>query len=313
MSFPLDELQMLAARHGRVARLLVADAHGSTPREAGAQMLVWQGGESGTIGGGALERDAMEAARRSLAGTGWVRRVALGPDLGQCCGGAATLVVEIFDTRRLAGIGPGHFLRRLSGNTEPPLAMRKQIAKARNSGAAVHMQYADGWLIEPLATRQRDIWLYGAGHVGRAVVQVLAALPGLRITWVDTAPDRFPADMPENVAPLVARNPADAVAHAPRNAEHLIFTYSHAFDLEICSRLLHHGFANTGLIGSKTKWARFRKRLLALGHSAEAIARITCPIGDPALGKHPQAIAVGVAARLLLAPGETRQCGREAG
>jgi xanthine dehydrogenase accessory factor len=100
------------------------------------------------------------------------------------------------------------------------------------------------------------------------------------------------------VTPLVAVNPADLVA-APPEAEHLILTYSHALDLELCHRLLGHGFASCGLIGSRTKWARFRSRLAALGHGEASVARIRCPIGDPTLGKHPQAIAVGVAQEVL--------------
>jgi xanthine dehydrogenase accessory factor len=132
-------------------------------------------------------------------------------------------------------------------------------------------------------------------------VATLGPLPDLAITWVDTAPDRFPEAIPEGVARLVAANPADLVAYAPRDAEHLILTYSHALDLELCHRLLGHGFASCGLIGSRTKRARFRTRLAALGHPDASIARIRCPIGDPALGKHPQAIAVGVAHELLKA------------
>ena len=79
-----------------------------------------------------------------------------------------------------------------------------------------------------------------------------------------------------------------------------MLTYSHALDLELCHRLLTHGFARAGLIGSATKWARFRARLAALGHPPYAIARIDCPIGNPALGKHPQAIAIGVAAAFVM-------------
>nr|MCE2749619.1 XdhC family protein [Rhodobacter sp.] len=82
-------------------------------------------------------------------------------------------------------------------------------------------------------------------------------------------------------------------------ADHLVLTFSHALDLELCHRLLTHGFASLGLIGSQTKRARFRSRLRALGHSDPQIARIRCPIGDPALGKHPQAIAIGVAQDIL--------------
>jgi xanthine dehydrogenase accessory factor len=90
------------------------------------------------------------------------------------------------------------------------------------------------------------------------------------------------------------------VKFAPDSARHLILTYSHALDLELCHQLLSHRFAFTGLIGSKTKWARFRKRLAELGHTAAQITRITSPIGEPILGKQPQAIAIGVAASLLL-------------
>ena len=131
------------------------------------------------------------------------------------------------------------------------------------------------------------------------MVHTLAALPELAITWIDTDPSRFPDHIADNTTALPAANPADAVRLAPQEAEHLILTYSHALDLELCHRLLLHGFHTAGLIGSATKWARFQSRLRALGHTPQSIAKITCPIGTPALGKHPQAIAIGVAAQLL--------------
>ena len=159
--------------------------------------------------------------------------------------------------------------------------------------------YADGWLIEPLHRPSRAIWIYGAGHVGRAIAAILAALPEVEVTLIDDAIERFPETLPEGVTPLVAASPADAVTHAPDHAEHLVLTYSHALDLEICHRILGRSFSHAGLIGSATKWARFRKRLGALGHGPGQIARIACPIGEPGLGKHPQAIAIGVAAALL--------------
>ncbi|MYI69060.1 MAG: xanthine dehydrogenase accessory protein XdhC, partial [Boseongicola sp. SB0673_bin_14] len=111
--------------------------------------------------------------------------------------------------------------------------------------------------------------------------------------------DRFPDVVPDSVTKILAAHPATAVRHAPRDAEHLILTYSHALDLEVCHQLLGHGFRATGLIGSATKWARFRSRLRSLGHPDARISRIKCPIGDPALGKHPQAVAVGFAAEWL--------------
>lgn len=149
---------------------------------------------------------------------------------------------------------------------------------------------------------ERQVWVWGAGHVGRALVAVLAPLPGIAVTWVDVSAERFPQGVPDGVTVVPASDPALVADHAPVGAEHLVLTYSHALDLELCHRLLNRGFIELGLIGSATKWGRFRSRLKALGHSGEAVARIRCPIGDPSLGKHPQAIAVGVVAELLRAP-----------
>lgn len=230
-------------------RITVTRTAGSVPRGPGTQMMVWGDRTEGTIGGGALEWQAMGHARAMLAAgrTADALTLPLGPALGQCCGGSVTL-----DFAAAAG------LEALPG---------------------------------------APLWIYGAGHVGRALVGVMAPLPEWEITWVDTAADRFPADAP--VTTLVAADPARAVAHAPDGAHHLILTYSHEMDLAICHAVLSRPFASAGLIGSGTKWARFRGRLAALGHAPAHIARIACPIGDPALGKHPQAIAIGVAMAML--------------
>jgi xanthine dehydrogenase accessory factor len=180
-----------------------------------------------------------------------------------------------------------------------PLAVKRLLDRARAQGALPTPTLVQGWFVEPVARPARHLWVWGAGHVGRALVGVMATLPGLAITWVDVAEDRFPETIPEGVTALPATAPAVLVGHAPVTADHLILTYSHALDLDLCHRLLNHGFRTAGLIGSATKWARFRSRLAALGHAAPDIARIRCPIGDPGLGKHPQAIAIGVAAAFL--------------
>lgn len=232
-------------------RITIAQARGSTPREPGTAMRVWAGAQEGTIGGGTLEWQATQIARQMLAegAEHTQRRMALGPDMGQCCGGAVTLEF------------------------------------ARNAGVP--------------APEASDLWIWGAGHVGRAIAACMAPLGDPRITLIDTTAERLPDPLPAGVTPLVAADPVRVVPHAPRAAQHIIVTYSHDLDLALCDALLRHGFGHCGLIGSATKWARFRKRLAALGHSAAEISRIACPIGDPALGKHPQAIAVGVAARYL--------------
>jgi xanthine dehydrogenase accessory factor len=103
---------------------------------------------------------------------------------------------------------------------------------------------------------------------------------------------------------MIAKRPEVLMPYAPAEAEHIILTYSHEIDLALCHAALSHRFRWAGVIGSDTKWARFRKRLAALGHSDAQIARICCPIGQKQLGKHPQAIAIGVAAQVLRADQE---------
>lgn len=298
MSFDLGALAAAVATHGRVTRVVIAGLSGSSPREVGAAMLVWADGQSGTIGGGALEYAAAQAARGQECARR-LERHALGPELGQCCGGAVTLLSEVYDAAALAALGGEVIARPVAGATEMPLAVRRVMDRARAQGQRPAPQLIDGWMVEPVTRPERQLWIWGAGHVGQALVNVLAPLPDLAITWVDTATDRFPAEVAPGVTALPAANPADLVRFSPPGAEHLILTYSHALDLELCHLLLGHGFDFAGLIGSATKWARFRSRLRALGHRPEAIARLTCPIGDPALGKHPQQIAIGVAAQLI--------------
>lgn len=236
----------------------VSRTAGSAPRDAGTQMRVFADHIDGTIGGGALEWEAMRHARAMLSSgkSADKKTVPLGPNLGQCCGGSVQL---------------------------------DYLANAATQSAPA-----------------RNIWVYGAGHVGRALVHILAMVPDAAITWVDTSADRFPDTVAANVTVLPAAEPALAAKHAPAHAEHLILTYAHDMDLAICHALLSGAFGNIGLIGSATKWARFKSRLAALGHAPQHIAQIACPIGNPSLGKHPSQIAIGVAAAMIT-PANRRQ------
>ncbi|WP_224813808.1 xanthine dehydrogenase accessory protein XdhC [Hasllibacter sp. MH4015] len=229
----------------------VVKTRGSTPREIGARLHVRSDSFDGTIGGGALEWEAMRIARQMLADgtTDLTRTFPLGPDLGQCCGGVVTLSFA--------------------------------------TGAQA---------IEPLGP---PVYIWGAGHVGRALARTIAPFERMQVTLIDTSADRLPDPLPLRVTPLVAADMPRAVPHTDPNGIHYIVTYSHDIDLALCDALLRHGFDTCGLIGSATKWARFRKRLGQMGHTDAQISRILCPIGDPSLGKHPQAIAIGVTARLL--------------
>ena len=318
MSFNVDELERRVAAAGRVARIVVANTRGSTPREIGASMLVWSEGDSGTIGGGALELQAIAAARSLLDGksdSSESRRISLGPGLGQCCGGAVTLLTEIFDRVALDEAKKdvartGCFARHVErSGTDPPTAAERALRRINDSPSNTRPKLIAGWLIEPVCSPARYVWLYGAGHVGRAIADVLGPLPGFRTTWIDVAMKRFPQNCPPNAEISVEQNPVDGVNCAPEAADHLILTFSHALDLEICGKLLERPFRSAGLIGSDTKWARFRKRLVELGHPESLVDRIKCPIGNPALGKHPRAIAIGVAASLLAESGTWPQTG----
>jgi xanthine dehydrogenase accessory factor len=296
MAFDLADLRAAVAHHGEVARVVIAEVQGSSPREVGAAMLVWDGGQSGTIGGGALEYQAAQQAVRQ----GGFSKHPLGPALGQCCGGTVTLWTEIFDADALDRLDGETVIARGAG--EMPLAVKRLLSCARNQGIPVRPRMVQGWFVEPMAQTTRPVWIWGAGHVGRALVDVLGPIPDVDITWVDTAPNRFPDPVPDAVNALPASDPLRVVPHIPQEAAHIIVTYSHALDLSLCDALLRHGFGFAGLIGSETKWARFRARLRKMGHLDAQISSICCPIGQKSLGKHPQSIAVGVAAQLLSLP-----------
>lgn len=300
MSLDLNALRAAVAAHGRVARIVIAGCAGSVPRETGTSMLVWADGQSGTIGGGALEFQAVDRAHQALTGGDRFDKVPLGPGLGQCCGGAVQLLTEIWDDARLATVTGDAHARPLPGSAhDMPLKLAGQLRAARAGHRPVETTLVQGWFVEPIRAEATPLWVWGAGHVGRAIIATLSPLPDFDITWIDSAPDRFPKEIPQGVTALPAPDMPAAMRLAPPDAHHLILTYSHEIDLALCHGALSHGFRFCGLIGSATKWARFRKRLQQLGHSNAQISRITCPIGDPSLGKHPQAIAVGVATSLI--------------
>lgn len=331
----LDQLVERIAEDGAVVRITVVEARGSTPRETGASMLVTPTGAHSTIGGGALEFAAVARAQNILTGPAmsedhWFREVQnfpLGPGLGQCCGGLARLVFELFGPRELnalialsaiEGMGDGLLLRPLNGGAPLRLATsRKQVGgwplpvarvvrdmlSGRRQRSALWVKGRGGepdWFVEPAARQPSRLYLYGAGHVGRAIVRALTDLP-FDIVWIDTARDRFPEHIPDRLRTVITAAPAVFAGCAEPGAFHLVMTFSHALDLAICHTLLAaDSFARLGLIGSQTKRVRFIKRLREAGVGDRALARMTCPIGIAGLaGKEPAIIAVSVAAELI--------------
>ena len=267
----LNQLQ-----HADGVLVSVDSVQGSGPREVGAWMAVFPQNLVNTIGGGHLEFQAITEARALMArpvsenssitatheDNALTTRYALGPALGQCCGGVVHLKFE-----------------RISAADAPALKQRL---------------LAGG---QPLA-------LFGGGHVGRALVNVLSSLP-YNVQWVDSRDEIFPAYLPPNVVCEHSDPVHAAVADLPSGASVLIMSFSHAEDLDVVAACLKRqrlqgDLKFVGLIGSKTKWATFQHRLEAKGFTADELAFITCPIGVSGItGKEPEVIAVAVAAQLL--------------
>lgn len=262
MSAALQALARDWLAAGRDAVMIeVAHHQGSVPRQSGTRMLVAADAAAGTIGGGHLELQAIERARALLAttdGTPQEQRLALGPALGQCCGGALTLRYARLDAATLAR-----------------------------------------W---PVEAPRFALQLYGAGHVGRAIVALLERID-CRVWWIDEREAEFPAT--PGHAPHIERvcvEPVEAeVAQAAPGSFFLVLTHSHDLDLRIGEAILRRGdFGYFGLIGSRTKRARFERRYAERGIAPATIARMVCPIGVPGIqGKEPEVIAVAVVAQLL--------------
>jgi xanthine dehydrogenase accessory factor len=254
---------LVAGRKGVVVE--VTQAQGSVPRDAGTRMLVDAHDAVGTIGGGHLEMRALQDAREMLrAGELAPRsqRIALGPSLGQCCGGAVQIGWRALDAQALA---------------EWPAP-------------------------EPLFRLQ----LYGAGHVGQAIVALLARLD-VEVDWIDEREAQFatPAPWPAHIRCVSVDAVEAEVVRAPVGAMYLVMTHQHDLDLRITEAILRRAdFRYLGLIGSRTKRGRFVHRFERAGIDARAIERMVCPIGVEGIrGKSPEVIAVAVVAQLLGAAG----------
>jgi xanthine dehydrogenase accessory factor len=323
---------------GRAVLVITANTRGSTPRESGATMLVGRNTVHGTIGGGHLEFEATRIARDALGepdtrGT-WMVRFPLAATLGQCCGGVANVVFAIVDAGRAAWIetAQAHVRRALPfalvhrigpeggtccvvdssmikldrGDSEVPEAAIAAARHRLDAGAAdaVVLDVADDvtTLLHVVRPHRCAVLVFGNGHVGRALVHILGALP-VHVRWIDEREGDFPSASPANVEVVVTDAPEDEIDHAPPDAFIVVTTHSHALDYALVECALRRGaFSYLGLIGSNAKRAQFERRWRARGGDPAALARLTCPIGKGATvlrGKEPGVIALGVAAEML--------------
>lgn len=268
--------------HGAAVLVSVVATEGSAPRDAGAHLIVTPQGYHGTIGGGALEWRAMANAQAMLNHPSGTRLSthALGPELGQCCGGRVTLSTRILRQEDIEEIR-----ELVSRETQGPF-------KILHNG--VELSFGQ-------ATRQ--VYLYGAGHVGRALILALATLP-FEVIWVDPRPEAFPRAVPENVTLVTDVD----LATAPQGSFVYIMSHSHALDLAVTDAALRNpNIAHVGLIGSATKRARFINRLRQAQVPEARLQNLICPIGIAGIkSKLPAMIAAATAAQILVLDEELR-------
>jgi xanthine dehydrogenase accessory factor len=279
-----------ALSRGPAALVTILATEGSAPRGPGARMVVTETGLAGSIGGGRLEHQAAAQARAILglpAGSWRIQDYPLGPLLGQCCGGRVRLLVERLES---APQGEGPFDVTLSDRVDRRLLSgdAPRTMEARGPLPTAGVRY-----LEPVESDSLPVLLFGAGHVGRAIVARAEGLP-IHIAWYDSRPE-----MAETPGVVLADEEelAATAAEAPEDAAVLIMTHDHGLDYRLAAAALGSGARFVGLIGSQTKRARFLKRLAA---DTIVSARLTCPIGLPGInGREPEVIAIAVLAQLL--------------
>ncbi len=321
----IEELTDLCAAEETAVLVTVAGIRGSAPREIGAKMIITATESVGTIGGGQLEYQCTRVAvgllqERQLS----LRSFPLGSSMGQCCGGVVEILFEPLGNgmpawlrdlsalhgqreaaiivTRMSSSAPAKFIvtadRVFGDGTDD--AQSKLVAEARSilaNDRKPHRNVQE--FFEPVVVADLNIAVFGAGHVGTAVVNTLSSLD-CNIRWIDSRRNIF-RQVPANVRAIEVATPALEVAAMPPGSFYLVMTHSHALDFEICDRILRRDDAQyCGLIGSRSKRRRFEKRYRQQGMSQALIESLTCPIGvDGITGKKPAEIAVATAAEIL--------------
>jgi len=321
----IDELSDLMAAGEAVVLVTVAGIRGSAPREVGAKMIVTSTDTVGTIGGGQLEYQCTRIACEMLgdAEIASIRTFPLGASTGQCCGGVVDMMFEplasglpawLRDLRTLygqrepavvvTGIGGKVAKGVITGDNEfganklPSPVVDEARAFLRCGGAAC--SNADVFL-DPVVGSNFNVAVFGAGHVGSAVVRALSNLD-CNIRWIDSRRNIF-RQTPTNVRTIECSEPSLEVAAMPPGSCYFVMSHSHALDFEISDRILRRGDATyCGLIGSRSKRRRFEQRYRAQGMPAQLLDKLVCPIGVGGIsGKKPAEIAVAAAAEVLQA------------
>lgn len=285
----------------------VLEVKGSAPRDAGTRMIVSPSGNFyGTIGGGRLEWETIKQARKLLEqkrDSCHQHIFPLGPQLGQCCGGSVHVLFESFTAKRLPEIEKFSTLESEGGFKTTATLTETQVERVPVSTHAANKPFWDGKATfhETFDAGLTDLRLYGAGHTGKALMLALAPLP-FAVTWYDERADAFPPSVPGNFKCVAVDDLAASLKDAPDGAFVLALTHSHNSDLEVMrAALAENRFGYVGVIGSKTKAARFRSRLTESGLEENHVNTMVCPIGyDGITSKEPASVAISIVTELLM-------------
>ncbi|WP_213877636.1 xanthine dehydrogenase accessory protein XdhC [Pseudomonas sp. dw_358] len=206
---------------------------------------------------------------------------------------------QLFDT-----IGGGHLEYKAMHIARQMLASGKQDTHLERFSLGASLGQCCGGatvlLFEPMGQPQAQIAVFGAGHVGRALVPLLASLP-VRVRWIDSREEEFPQTLPAGVRKIISEEPLDEVDELPPGSYCIVMTHNHQLDLELTAAILERNdFTWFGLIGSKTKRAKFEHRLRDRGFDPAVVQRMRCPMGiSEVKGKLPIEIAVSIAAEII--------------
>ena len=311
---------LYALETGQAVELVsILEASGSTPRGAGAVMAVFSSGESaGTIGGGAVEYEAQRAAADLLQrGGADVRRFRFVPGgaaaLGWVCGGGGTVQFQFLPggegpctqaVRDLAAAFSGSrdtwLLRRMEDGRVVEMRTVDHAAEQVPAGLLENGPvYRDGWFSLPVV-RAGKVYIFGGGHVSRALVPVIAAVDFRPVVY-DDRPEFVTAEAFPQAEGLLCGPFTELARHITVTPEDyvVIMTRGHQADYEVLAQVLRSGAKYLGCIGSKRKLALCKERLLAAGFTEAEYARLHAPIGLAIGAQTPSEIAVSVAAELI--------------
>ena len=261
----LQDIDKIKIVRNNIILATIIKAKGSVPRNENVSMAISSSKQYGTIGGGELEYQVIKESNDLLNNLDCNQKIIelpLGPTLGQCCGGFVKI----------------------------------QLSKFKN-GKNLLLKHD---LKEQIINQNQNLYIFGAGHVANALLSKLDGV-GFNIFVIDSRENFISKINTDYVFPILAKDHTIIIKNAPSKSYYLVLTHSHQLDLSICDSILKkNNFTFIGLIGSKTKKIRFKKRLIEIGHDENSIDKIECPIGIRSIeGKEPDVIAISIIARLL--------------